>query len=71
MLLQKIVPFQKPYKNAIFSVLGTKLRTKGHVFYSRKCNFHSAFDISVTQSIPTGNEQMMKSRLRTCTLIST
>ena len=37
----------KPY-NSILSILGTKSRTKEHVFHSRKCSFHSTFDLSVT-----------------------
>ena len=43
--------------------MGTKLRIKKHVFYSRKCSFHSSFELSVTQSALTTNEQLMKSRL--------
>ena len=53
-------------QNAIFSVLGTKLRTKEHVFHSRKINV--AFIqllIYQSQSIPTRNGQMMKTKLRT------
>ena len=37
-----------------------KLRTRECVFLSRKCSFYASFDLSVTQSIPTSNEQMMK-----------
>ena len=40
-----------------------KLRKKEPVFHSRKCSFHSTFDLSATQSIPTTNEQMMKINL--------
>ena len=46
-LPQKILKFQSP-KKVIFSVLGTKVRTKEHVFHSRKCSCHSTFDLSVT-----------------------
>ena len=43
-----------------------KLTTKECVFHSRKCSFHSIhFDLSVTQSVPMGNEQMMKTKLPT------
>ena len=47
--------------------LQNKLRTKEHrsFLHSRKCSFHLIFDLSATQSIPTTNEQMMKSKLRT------
>ena len=48
------------FKAAVFSVLGTKLRTRECVFYSRKCSFYASFDLSVTQSIPTSNEQVIK-----------
>ena len=48
----------KPY-NAIFVVLGTKLRTKEGVFYSKKVAFIQS---NVTQSIPTSNQQMIKTR---------
>ena len=40
---------------------GINLRTKEHVFYSRKCDFQQ----SVTQSIPTSNKQLMKTKLCT------
>ena len=53
------------FKAAVFSVLGAKLRTRECVFHSRKCSFYASFDLSVTQSIPTSNEQMMKLKLRT------
>ena len=43
----------------------SKLGTKERVFHSRKCSFHSTFYLSVTQSIPTGIEQMMKTKLPT------
>ena len=46
-LPQKILKFQSP-KKVIFSILGTKVRTKEHVFHSRKCSCHSTFDLSVT-----------------------
>ena len=29
-------------------------------FHSRKCSFYASFDLSVTHSIPTSNEQMIK-----------
>ena len=53
-------------QNAIFSVVQNKLTTKERVFHSRKCSFHSIpFDLSVTKSVPMGNEQMMKTKLPT------
>ena len=39
------------------------MRTKERVFHSRKCSIQ--FYVSVTQSIPTRNEQIMKTKLRT------
>ena len=39
------------------------LKAKVRVFHSRKYSFQ--FIVSVTHSIPTSNEQMMKTKLRT------
>ena len=52
------IEISKPL-NVISSILGNKLRTKkcGSFFHSRKCSFHSAFNLSATQSIHTTNEQ--------------
>ena len=47
--------------------MGTKLRIKEGVFYSKKFSFHPPFDLSVTQSILTTNEQVVKTRLPTFT----
>ena len=58
---QKILKFQSP-KNAIFSVLGTKFEDKRACFFVQE---NVAFNLSVTQSIPTRNEQMMKTKLHT------
>jgi len=60
-LPQKILKFQSP-KNAIFSVLGTKFEDKRTCFFIQE---NVAFNLSVTQSIPTSNKQMMKTKLRT------
>ena len=50
---QKILKFQSP-KNAIFSVQGTKFEDKRPCFFIQE---NVAFNLSVTQSIPTSNEQ--------------
>ena len=43
------------------AIWGMNLRTKELVFHSRNV----VFNLSVTQSIPTSNEQLMKTKLRT------
>ena len=63
-LPQKILKFQGP-RNAIFNVLGTKFEDKRACFIIRE---NVAFNnrlisyLSVTQSIPTSNGQMMKTK---------
>ena len=46
---------------------GLSLRGRAHSAQRKFCNFKEdvAFNLSVTQSIPTSNEQMMKTKLRT------
>ena len=51
-LTQKVFKFQSP-KMRFSAFCGLNLRTNECVFHSRDCSFQS-----VTQSIPTGNEQM-------------
>ena len=58
---QKILKFQSP-KNVIFSILGTKFEDKRVYFFIQE---NVAFNLSVTQSIPNSNKQMMKTRLCT------
>ena len=60
-LPQKSLKFQSP-KNAIFGLLGTKFEDKRACFFSYK---NVAFVLSVTQSIPTSNGQMMKAKIHT------
>ena len=44
---------------------GLNLTTKDSVFFTQE---NVAFNLSVTQSIPTSNEQMMKTKLHTFAL---
>ena len=58
---QKSLKFQSP-KNAIFGLLGTKFEDKRACFFIYE---NVAFVLSVTQSIPTSNGQMMKTKIHT------
>ena len=59
-LLWEILTFQSP-KMRFSAFWGLNLRTKERVFIQGNVGFN----LSVTQSIPTSNEKMMKTKLRT------
>ena len=58
---QKSLKFQSP-ENTIFGLLGTKFEDKRACFFIYE---NVAFVLSVTQSIPTSNGQMMKTKIHT------